>query len=86
MAEEEYHHLVDAWTVGQLRAALDGLPDELPIIVDVAETPGGDLVDEQVVIHVGFGHGTTGDGEEYVGRELRIGCEFPSGRYTRGTP
>ena len=60
-----------------------GLPDDLPIIVDVAEEPGGNTVEEQVVIHVGFGHGTLGDGTEFVGRELRIGCEFPSGTYER---
>lgn len=78
-----YEHTVEAWNVGQVRAALDGLPDDLPIIVDVAEEPGGDTVGEQVVIHVGFGHGTLGDGTEFIGRELRIGCEFPSGSYHR---
>ena len=81
-----FDHVADAWTVGRLRAALIGLPDELPIIVDVAEEPGGDLVDEQVIIHVGFGHGTTGDGSEFIGRELRIGCEFPTGTYDRRRP
>lgn len=80
---EPYEHTVAAWSVGQLRAALDGLPDDLPIIVDVAEEPGGDTVEEQVVINVGLGHGTLGDGTEFVGRELRIGCEFPSGTYDR---
>lgn len=76
-------HVADAWTVDRLRAALVGLPDDLPIIVDVAEEPGGDLVDEQVIIHVGFGHGVAGDGSEFIGRELRIGCEFPTGTYER---
>lgn len=85
MADEELHeHVVDAWTVGQLRAALEGLPDDLPITVDVAEEPGGDTVDEQVVISAGFGHGIAADGTEFVGREFRIGCEFPTGHYYRG--
>lgn len=78
-----YEHTVEAWNVGQVRAALDGLPDDLPIIVDVAEEPGGDTVEEQVVIHVGFGHGTLSDGTEFIGREMLIGCEFPSGSYHR---
>jgi len=82
--EQTYEHVVDAWTVGQLRAALVGLPDDLPVIVDVAEEPGGDTVDEQVVISAGFGHGIAGDGIEFVGREFRIGCEFPTGQYYRG--
>ena len=77
-----YEHAVEVWNVGQLRAALDGLPEDLPII-DVAEEPGGDAVEEQVVINVGFGHGTLGDGTEFVGREWRIGCEFPFDGYHR---
>lgn len=79
--DETLEHVVDAWTVGRLRAALDGLPDDLPVIVEVAEEPGGDMVGEQVVIHAGFGHGVASDGTEYVSRELRIGCEFPTGTY-----
>jgi hypothetical protein len=78
-----FEHVADAWTVGRRRAVLDGLPDDLPIVVDVAEEPGGDLVEEQVIIHAGFGHGVDGDGTEFIGRELRIGCEFPTGTYHR---
>ena len=77
----DFEHAVQAWTVGQLRDALAGLPDDLPIIVDVAEEPGGDTVQEQVVIDAGFGHGVDGRGEPFVGRELRIGCDYPSGPY-----
>ena len=58
----DFEHTVQAWTVGQLRDALAGLPDDLPIIVDVAEEPGGDTVQEQVVVHAGFGHGVDGRG------------------------
>lgn len=83
-SEQPYEHVVDAWTVGQLRAALVGLPDDLLVIVDVAEEPGGDNVDEQVVISAGFGHDIAGDGTEFVGREFRIGREFPTGQYYRG--
>jgi len=50
----DFEHAVQAWTVGQLRDALAGLPDDLPIIVDVAEEPGDDTVQEQVVIDAGF--------------------------------
>ena len=58
----DFEHAVQAWTVGQLREALAGLPDDLPIIVDVAEEPGGDTVQEQVVVHAGFGHGVMAGG------------------------
>lgn len=82
-SEEQFEHVVDPWTVGQLRAALAGLPDDLPIVIDVAVEPGGDMVTEQVLIHVGFGHGIDGQGEPFVGRALRLGCEFPTGTYYR---
>ena len=49
--EEEFDHQVSAWTVGQLRAAIGQLPDDLPITVITAEAPGSDVAgDEQVVI------------------------------------
>lgn len=35
----DFEHVAHAWTVGRLREALAGLPDDLPIIVDVAEEP-----------------------------------------------
>lgn len=79
----EYDHQVTPWTVGQLRAALDGLPADLPLVAIVAEEPGVDLAEVQVVIGAGFGHGTDSAGEEFVGREFQICCEFPSGTYTR---
>jgi hypothetical protein len=83
-AEELYQHRVQPWTVGQLRAALAGLPEDLPLLVQVAEEPGGDTVGEQVVISAGFGTIDWGDerGEE-VDRRFAIGCEFPSGEYVR---
>jgi hypothetical protein len=67
--EELFDHQVTAWTVGQLRAALEGVPDELPVRVITAEEPGSDLAgEEQVVISaapwadvdVGLQGGSTG--------------------------
>jgi hypothetical protein len=52
--EEEFDHEVTAWTVGDLRRAMDGLPDDMPMAVNPAEEPGGDMnVPEQVVISAG---------------------------------
>ena len=49
--EELFDHQVTAWTVGQLRAALDGVPDDLPVTVVTAEEPGSGLAGpDQVVI------------------------------------
>jgi Family of unknown function (DUF6225) len=65
--EELFDHQVTPWTVGQLRAALEGVPDDLPVRVITAEEPGSDLAgDEQVVtgaapwasVDVGTGYAT----------------------------
>ena len=43
-----------AWTAGQLRKALEGVPDDLPVTVVTAEEPGSDIAgDEQVIISAG---------------------------------
>ena len=46
---ERFTHEVTAWTAGQLREALKDIPDGTPLRVSVAEEPGGDTCDEQVV-------------------------------------
>ena len=52
--EELFEHQVTPWTVGQLRKALEGVPDDLPVEVITAEESGSDLAgDTQVVIHAG---------------------------------
>ena len=52
--EDLFDHQVTAWTAGELRSALDGVPDDTPVRVVPADEPGSDLVgDEQVVISAG---------------------------------
>jgi hypothetical protein len=52
--EELFDHQVTAWTVGQLRTALAGLPDDMPVRVVPADEPGGEVTgDDQVVISAG---------------------------------
>ena len=79
--EELFTHTVRAWTAGELRRALEGVPDDFPVRVFYAEEPGGDLVDEQVVIDAGpwNSRGTEGVPPDC----FQIGCEFPSGKYYR---
>jgi uncharacterized protein DUF6225 len=70
--EELYRHEVTELTVGALRAAIVDLPDDAPILVHVAEEPGGDVCDTQVVYQVFEDCGVLG-----------ISCEFPTGDYYR---
>lgn len=95
--EELFDHQVTAWTAGQLRAALAGLPGDLPVRVIPADEPGSDLAGaEQVVISAApwsdADAGPAGsaqdipaklaDGELQPGH-FEISCEFPSGQYYR---
>ncbi len=50
-------------TVGQLRAALDGIPDDTPLTVNAADPDyPADSVTEQVITSAGFGLINWGDG------------------------
>ena len=49
-------------TVGQLRAALEGIPDGTPLVVNAALLDDPDVVDEQVITSTGFGLVDWGDG------------------------
>ena len=52
--EELFPHDAAAWTVGQLRKALDGIPDDMALRLIVADEPDSDFAgDEQVVISAG---------------------------------
>src|SRR5690348_8713617 len=39
-----------AWTPGQLKAALAGLPDDTPLAVNAVDTTDPAVVDEQVIV------------------------------------
>lgn len=51
-------------TVGQLRAALEGIPDGTPLIVNAAYPGEPEFVDEQVITSTGFGAVDWGHGLE----------------------
>jgi hypothetical protein len=88
--EEAVEHTVRAWTVGELRAALAGVPDDVDLVAVTAEEPGGTLAGpDQVVYASGIGEDwvppVRGKHDGYwtpVNRyELRL--EFPTGTYSR---
>ena len=79
--EDLFTHTVRPWTAGEIRKALEGVPDEFPVRVFYAEEPGGDLVDEQVVINAAPWNSR---GQEGIPPDcFSIECEFPSGQYYR---
>jgi hypothetical protein len=83
---ETYQHTVNRWTAGDVRNALSDLPDDTPIIVNIAEEPGGDLSDQQVIIGAGFGrHRLGGDPPDTwrTDSEFALDCEYQSGTYER---
>ena len=92
--EEVFDHQVTAWRVGELREALEGVPDDLPVTVVTAEEPGSDFAgDEQVITSAGpwsnVGADSAGDmraklwSGEPQPDHFEIGLEFPLGQYYR---
>ena len=79
--EELFTRTVRAWTAGELRKALEGVPDEFLVRVFVAEEPGGDLADEQVVISAAPWNDQ--GAKDVPPDHFEISCEFPSGQYYR---
>lgn len=51
-----------AWTTGQLKAALAGVPDDTPLVANVADPGDPNVADEQVITGAGFGTVNWGDG------------------------
>jgi hypothetical protein len=82
--EELFTHTVRAWTAGDLRRALEGVPDDFPVTVVTAEEPGAEFAGpEQVIISAAPWNeqGAQGIPPDH----FEIGCEFPSGEYYRRT-
>jgi Family of unknown function (DUF6225) len=92
--EELFDHQVTAWMVGQLRQAMEGLPDDLPVSVLVSQEPGGEFADEQVVISAAPWASVDNASAEHVRRKLasgelqpdhfEISLEFPRASTTGG--
>jgi Family of unknown function (DUF6225) len=67
-----------AWTVGQLRAALAGVPDDTPLVVNAVDARLPECADEQVVVGAGFGTVNWGDGYGAERSDLfGLDCEIP---------
>ena len=67
-----------AWTAGQLKAALAGLPDDTPLAVNAVDTTDPAVVDEQVIVGAGFGTVDWGDGYgPEPGKIFGLVCEIP---------
>lgn len=76
--EETFVHTVEALTVGQLRAALADLPDDMQISAIPAEGPGSGFADwPQVITAV-----EVTAGPDAVDM-LEIALDYPSGTYYR---
>jgi hypothetical protein len=81
--EELFDHQVRAWTAGELRKALDGVPDHFPVTVVTADDePGSSLAGpEQVVVSAGPWNG---QGEKSAPPDrFEISLEWPPGEYYR---
>ena len=67
-----------AWTAGELKAALAGIPDDTPLAVNAVDITDPNVADEQVIVGAGFGTVNWGDG--YGPEQSKIfglDCELP---------
>jgi hypothetical protein len=89
-----FDHQVTAWTVGQLRTAFAGLPDDLPVRVIPADEPGSDAAgpDQVVISAPPWSDAGAESADEMRAKlasgelqpvHLEISGEFPSGQYYR---
>ncbi|WP_091195793.1 DUF6225 family protein [Micromonospora narathiwatensis] len=80
---ERYRHEVDRWTVGQLRAALDGLPDDMVLRVEVPFGPSSAHPDpwgnDQFVVTAA----TVDDGDHLPVDEFVVRVDYPADWYVR---
>ena len=60
------------WTVGQLRAELIGLPDDTPLVVDVAIDATGTTYQRRPVVGAGYGPGIDPDQPLFDGQEFPL--------------
>lgn len=83
-ATEQYTHVVTALTVGGLRSAIHGLPDETLLYVAPADRPGNAGVGpDQVVVSTTAAGGTPANGTSWG--TLTLETDYPSGTYERST-
>ena len=73
--EEPSGRPIRAWTVGELRKALEGVPGDLPVRVVIAEAPDGRFVGEEFVISAGPWNDLRGGAPPDY---FEIGCEVPA--------
>jgi hypothetical protein len=82
--EELFTHTVRAWTAGELRKALEGVPDDFPVTVVTAEEPGAEYAGPEQVVISAAPWNDRGD-REAPPDHFEVSLEFPSGEYYRRT-
>ena len=83
--EIEYEHTVTAWTVGDLRQALQPVPADMPLHAVTAEKAGGDIEGETQVVTSTF-FSESGLKVDAGKQRFTLLLDFPSGTYNRHVP
>ncbi|WP_432524003.1 DUF6225 family protein [Kineococcus sp. SYSU DK006] len=74
-------HTARPMTLGDLRRATVGLPDDMPLFADVALDPGSIDLHRHVVLSAGHATAELADGEEIIEPVLALRTDFPTGTY-----
>ncbi|NAZ86464.1 DUF6225 family protein [Kineococcus indalonis] len=74
-------HTARPMTLGDLRRATVGLPDDMPLLADVALDPGSIDLHRHVVLSAGHATAELADGEELIEPVIALRTDFPTGTY-----
>lgn len=76
-----HRHVASRWTVGDLRAALENVPDDEFVRVDVPNKPGSGVTSGYIVVAAESSRGIIE--KDHRGSLFRILCDWPTGAYLR---
>lgn len=80
---ERYRHEAEEWTVGRLRAALDGLPDDTSLRIDVPSAPRSNELNKPDDREYVLGAVVLDDADHLVRAELVLRADYSAGWYMR---
>ncbi|MEO3786164.1 DUF6225 family protein [Actinocorallia sp. B10E7] len=79
-----YRHETEEWTVGRLRTVLEGLPDDMPLRIDVPPAPRSNELNEPEDDREYVLGAVVLDGSDHlVQEELVLRADFSAGWYMR---
>lgn len=85
MAEKEFDHQPEVWTIDDLRRAIADIPGDTPLRFMVAEEPGGVTAASQIAYSAKLGEDWDSTTRALF-PAFQVWLDFPPGKYFRQVP